>query len=104
MPLQSGGFYFKCSGPYTLGIPHTVKSFQFLLATKGFAKGSTITMNLLDATTGQPVSRPLMLGPVQFDPATWKITFFGPFPVFTLKVQFLYNGKPLPKTYLFRLT
>lgn len=104
VPLQSGGFYFKCVGPYTLGIPHTVKSVQFLLGNKGMAKGSTMTLNLLDARTNQPVARPLTLGPIQFDPGLWKITFFGPFPVFTLKVQIVYQGRPLAQTFLFRFT
>jgi hypothetical protein len=104
VPLQSGGFYFKCVGPYTLGIPHTVKKVGFLLGNKGFAKGSSMTMNLLDAASGRPVAKPLVLGPIQFDPGLWNITFFGPFPRFTMKITITYQGKTLPQQFLFRFT
>ena len=87
--------YFKCMGQFGLGIPHTLKSIAFLVTNMGFPHGSSMTLNFLNSATGQPLTSPLKLGPIKFDPGLWRVGFNGPFPVLTLKLDVTFNAKTI---------
>jgi hypothetical protein len=93
---------FKCVGQFSLGIPSASPKVDFLIYTKGIPKGAFFTLNVLDATSHQPLGSPIKFGPQKFDPAVWRITFRGPFAKFSMQLQVTYQGKTLPGTFIFR--
>ena len=94
--IKSGSSsYYKCMGQFGLGIPHTLKNIAFLVYNMGFPKGSFFTLNFLNNATGQPLTSPLKLGPIKFDPGLWRVGFNGPFPVLTIKLDVTFNAKTI---------
>ncbi len=92
---QGTSRYWKCLGQFGLGIPHTSKKIAFLISNKGIPKGSFFTLNFVDAKTKQPITNPLKLGPVRYDPGLWEVTFNGPFSAFSLEVDATFTGKTI---------
>ena len=101
-PLSGGSFYWKCMGPFSLGIPHTTTKMAFLVENRGLPKNGSFTLNFVDNKSGAPLTSPIKFGPTKFDPGLWRLGFTGPFPVMTLRIEASVNGKTLPGTSLFR--
>src|SRR5436309_15176969 len=71
----AGANYYRCTGVYASGVPHAAKRFALLVRNRGFPTGSRFQLRFLDDKTRQQLASPLTLGPVDYDPGLWKVTF-----------------------------
>lgn len=92
---QGASRYWKCLGQFGLGVPHTSQKVAFLVSNKGIPKGSFVTLNFVDAQTKQPVTSPLRLGPIRYDPGLFAVTFNGPFSTFSMEIDATLKGKTI---------
>ena len=99
------GKYYKCTGVYNFGVPHTSAKLALLIANSGVPKGSTFELKFLDTKTKDELTSSLTLGPVHYNPGLFQVTFDGPFPQgLSMTVQPVYKGKPIPAPAIIRFT
>jgi hypothetical protein len=99
------GKYYKCTGVYNFGVPHTAAKLALLISNSGVPKGSSFELQFLDTKTKDELTSPLTLGPVRYNPGLYQVTFDGPFPQgLSMTVQPVYKGKPIPTPAIIRFT
>lgn len=100
------GFYYRCVGAFSLGIPASIKRVNFYVDANGggFVGGRTFGVSILDAASRQPLISPLTLrlGSYANGGFTWHFWLNGPFPKISIVLQPTLDGKPIGVGQIFR--
>ncbi len=95
---------WTCVGPYTLGIPASAPKVAFHVNTSGFWGAGTVTFNILDAQSRQPLITPASVTiPHAYKTGfLWWFGLNGPFPKTTILITTTVGGKMVGAGQIFR--
>ena len=95
---------YKCLGPYTLGIPASAPKVAFHVVTMGSWGPATVTFNILDVASRQPLVNPVSVNPGRAYKTgfLWWFGLNGPFPKTTIVITTTVGGKMVGAGQIFR--